>query len=610
MTIEMWLVLVLLAVPLALVMRSRWRIDVAALFLMVSLGLAQYLGFSILGNAHTPEDAVLAVSGFSQPVVITLIGLFILTQALTHNGVMRWIGQRLATAGAASERRLILLFTLVSVLLSLIMNNIAVGALLLPSAMQVAQKAKVSPSKLLMPIAFGSALGGMATYFTTANIVLSNLLLIAKPPQQPLGILTFLPTGSLIVLAGLVYLTIAGNRLLPDRKPGIKQHKIRRASKEVESLYALEERLWKARLLPKSTLTGKTLKESRIGADLGLTIVAIVRDKQTIFVPQAEEKILPGDVFLLIGREGRVRKLEALGLNVGPKPHSISAYGMTLIELALAPHSAYVGKTIKEIDFRRKYGFTVVALSRRNRNYRTDVGNLPLELGDALLITGPAERLSELHHNPDIIVFETMPEVSTIPRTKAILSLLLFAGSIALSLVGLPAYLSVLTAALVALLLRLLPFQEMYRSIEWQVVFFIAGMYAASLAMLHTGLAALASQRALTALGDAGPLTLAAFVFLLSATLTQFMGSQATAFVVGPIAISAALHLHTNPQAIAVVSAIGCTASFLTPISHPVNLIVMSPGNYRPSDFLRVGAGLMLVTFAALMLGMVVFWKL
>jgi di/tricarboxylate transporter len=190
------------------------------------------------------------------------------------------------------------------------------------------------------------------------------------------------------------------------------------------------------------------------------------------------------------------------------------------------------------------------------------------------------------------------------------MSILVFLSAIVFSLFGLPIYLSVLTSALLAILLGLLPIQEAYRSVEWQVIFFIAGMYAASLGMLNTGLAELIGRHAIDLLKDVGPLGLAAVSFLLSALLTQFMGSQATAFVVGPIAISAAIHLRTAPQAIAVATAIGCSASFLTPIAHPVNLIMMSPGNYRFKDFFRVGIGLLVVVFLTLLAGMILFWRL
>jgi di/tricarboxylate transporter len=607
----MLLVLAAILCPLALVMLNRWRIDIAALFMIVVFGLAQYFGLGILSTPHTPAATVLAISGFSQPVVITLIGLFVLTQSLTNNGVMLWLGQTLNRVGRGSETRLIFLFTLSAALLSLLMNNVAVGALLLPSAMNVARQSGVRPSKLLIPIAYGTALGGMATYFTTANIVISNLLTISRPPQPPLGVLSFAATGGLIAVAGLLFIALLGRHTLPAHEPGPEQMLARRGSTELENLYSLGERLWEAKIDRGSPLAGKTLKSSRIGERLGLAVIAIWRGRQAIFTPSAEEILAPGDVLVLVGREERVTQLAELGVQIGREESTtITRLGVTLVELILAPHSTYEAKTIKTMNFRRKYGFTVVALLRRGHSYRTDVGDLPLELGDSLLMIGPPARVRDLRSNPDILILEPDPASRAIPRRRAVTSVLVFVAAIAAALTGIPVYLAVLAAAVATMLLGLLPIQEAYRSIEWQVIFFIAGMYAASLAMVNTGLATWVGENALAPIEHLGPLGLAGAAFLLAAGLTQLMGSQATAFVVGPIAISAAIHLGTNPQAIAVAAAIGCSASFLTPTAHAVNILMMNPGNYRFNDFVRAGWGLLLVTFLALMAGMVLFWTL
>jgi len=606
----MLLVLVIIVIPLALVMLDRWRIDIAALFMIVVLGLAQYFGLGILSTPQTPSATALAISGFSQPVVITLIGLFVLTQALTNNGVMLWLGQTLNRLGRGSETRLIFLFTLSAALLSLLMNNVAVGALLLPSAMNVARQTGVRPSKLLIPIAYGTALGGMATYFTTANIVISNLLTISQPPQPPLGVLSFAATGGLIATAGILYMALIGRRALPAHEPGPEQMLARRGSTELEYLYALGDRLWEAKINRTSPLAGKTLKSSRIGENLGIAIIAIWRGRQAMFTPSADETLQPEDVLVVVGREERVSQLTQMEVNIGREQSTVTHLGVTLVELILAPHSAYEGKTIKTMNFRRKYGFTAVALLRRGRSYRTDVADMTLELGDSLLLIGAPGRVRDLRINPDVIVLEPDPASRAIPRRRALTSILIFVAAIAAALLGVPVYLAVLAAAVLTLLLGLMPIQEAYRSIEWQVIFFIAGMYAASLAMVNTGLAAWVGEQALAPIAHFGPLGLAGATFLLSAGLTQLMGSQATAFVVGPIAISAALHLGTNAQAIAVASAIGCSASFLTPTAHAVNVIMMNPGNYRFCDFVRAGWGLLLVTFLALMAGMFLFWNL
>ena len=608
MTVEMWLVVVVIGIPLILIVGNRWRVDMAAFFIIVVLGLAQYLGVGVLGDKNSSQLTILAISGFGQPVVVTLIGLFILTQTLTNNGIMLWLGQRLINGAERSVTRLILIYTLLAALLSLLMNNVVVGALLLPSAMQVSRKARIRPSKLLIPIAYGTALGGMATYFTTANIVLSNLLTIAKPPQPALGVLSFTATGGLIALAGILYITIFGRRLVPSRQPGPEQALARRASDELESIYEVGDRLWEARVESESPLAGITLQDCAVGEKFGIAVIAMRRGYQAFFSPLPNEIIRQGDILLIVGREERVTKLNDLGLKVEPEVHTITTFGLTLIELILAPHSVYAGKSVKQMNFRRKYGFTILAILRAGRSYRTDVGDMQLELGDSLLVVGSPNRVRDLRINPDIILFEADPATRPVPRLRAVLSVLVFLSAIVFSLAGFPVYLSVLASALIAILLGLLPIQEAYRSVEWQIIFFIAGMYVASLAMVNTGLAALIGQNVIYLLRNTGSLGLAASTFILSSALTQFMGSQATAFVLGPIAISAAVHFNTNPQAIAVASAIGCSASFLTPIAHPVNLIMMAPGNYRFKDFFRVGLGLWIVVFLTLMAGMILFW--
>ncbi len=606
----MWFVVIVFTLPLLMVMLNRWRLDIAGLFLIVVLGLAQFLGLDVLSESRSASAPLIAISGFSQPVVITLIGLFILTQTLIHNGVVLWIGKRLSQVGKNSVVRLVFLFTLTSALLSLFMNNVMVGALLLPSAMHVVRQSKIRASKLLIPIAFGTALGGMATYFTTANIVVSNLLTAAEPPQPPLGVLSFALTGGLIAVIGIAYMMLFGTRLLPVREPGPEQSIARRASAELEDLYSVGERLWEARLEPDSALIGQSIQRCGIGEKYGIVIAAVRHGRNAFFVPLLSEILQADDVLLVVGREERVMTLNQMGFQLKPENHSLTTFGLTLIETILAPHSLYVGKTLKELNFHRRYGFLAIALLRHQRSYRTDVASQALESGDSLLMVGPQSRIRDLRSNPNLVIFEADPASLPIPRIRAMVSILLFSCAIILALFGIPIYLSVMAAALMTVLLGYLPLQEVYRSIEWQIIFSIAGMYAASLAMVHTGLADLISRNILEVIGANGPLGLSASAYLLSAALTQVMGSQAAVFVVGPIAISAAIHLHTNPQAIAVATAIGCSASFLTPIAHPINLLIMGPGNYRSSDLLRIGFGLMVVVLLGLYAGMILFWNL
>lgn len=604
--------LLILIIPLTLVLLNRLRIDVAALIMAVSLGAMQLLGYAMLGPANTPKDAVKAISGFGEPVVITLLALFIITHGLDKSGVTRRIAFQLIRIGGGHLRLLIGAFTATSALLSLFMNNLAAAALLLPSAIEVSRQTKIKPSKLLIPVAFGSLLGGSATYFTTANIVVSELLPLASPPQHALNILDFTPTGGLIAIAGIIFLTIFGKRLLPDRQPSIKEAMSRMTGTEIEDFYHLGERIWEASVLVDSKCVNKSIKECGIGSKWGVVIAAVQHGHDEFTLPYPRQMIEPGDKLLLIGREEKIQEMAVIGLDVQPAHQNghLTYQGIKVAEVLLTPHAKVQGQTLKEIDFRKKYGLTVVALRRLNRNFRTDVGMLQLNFGDAMLVIGTGAQIQHLKLDRDFIVLEPNPADLPLQRKPALISTSIILAAIIASVLGAPVFLCMLAGAVLTILTGVLSMDEAYKAVEWPAIFLIAGMYAISLAMLQTGAARLMGTWLLGIVEPIGPLGLAAGAYILSALLTQVMGGQVTALVTGPITITAAIAMGVDAQAIAVATAIGCSASFLTPIAHPVNILMIGPANYKFRDFFRVGWILTLITFAMLLVGMVIFWKL
>lgn len=603
---------VVVALPLALVAADRLRVDVAALSIAVALGAAQFFGLGVLGRPGTPGDAIRAISGFSQPVVLTLLSLFIVTGSLEKSGVTRWIARRLLTNGRHSERFLIASLAATTALLSLAMNNLAAGALILPSALEIARRTRVKPSKLLIPVAYGSLLGGSATYFTTANIVVSDLLTTAHPPQAPLHILAFTPTGGLMAVAGIAFLALFGHRWLPDREPAPEQMMARLTGSDLEDRYQLGERLWEVRVPPGSPLAGGPLSESGIGARFGLTVAGVRRSDRVLFALPPDQIIQPEDVLLVVGREDRLSKLGEAGVEVvGEASHiQISSHGVSFLEVMPSPHSRALGRSLRELEFRAEYRLTALALFRGGRSYRTDVGNFPLALGDSLLTIGSREHLKRLRANPDFIVLE--PDLSDQPvrRREAVLTVGVLVAAITASILGLPVYLAMLAGAMLLVLTRTLEMEDAYRAVDWKSIMLIAGMSSVSLAMVSTGLARLVGEHVLALVTPLGPLGLAGGAYVLTSLLTQVMGGQVTALVTGPITISAAIGMHTDPQAVAVATAIGCSASFFTPIAHPVNLLMITPANYRFRDFFHVGWRLTLVCFVTLMAGMALFWRL
>lgn len=602
-----------IGVPLVLIATNRIRLDVAAIMTALALALAQIAGLGILGAPNTPDDAIKALSGLSQPVTVTLFSLFIITRCLDNTGVTRWLARRIMNASGQSQWRLVGLITLTSAFFSLFMNNLAAAALVLPVAMELSRRTNTKPSKLLMPVAYGSCLGGAATYFTTANIIASDLLRTANPPQAPLHILDFTPTGGLIALAGIAFITVFGRRLLPDRDPSAEQSMIRRTGSDLEDTYQLGERLWEIGVPSNSPAVEKTLADSDIGKRLGLTVVAIWHGRQAIFAPSPQQMIQEGDILLTIGREDRVVQLADMGFKVGRESSTnkhVSSRGVSFVEMILAPHSRAVGYSLKELDFRRKYGYTAVALLRDQRSYRTDVADFKLHPGDSLLLVGSPDRLKQLQRNPDFLTLETDLGDQPVRYKRAALAIAVTFVAIAAAILGFPVYLATLIAAVILILMGLISMDETYRTMEWQAIILIAGMYPVSLAMVNTGLAGVIGEVVVKIIAPFGPLGLAAGAYLFTALISQVVAGQVTTLITAPVLISAAITLHTSPQAIAVASAIACSASFLTPIAHPVNALIIGPANYRFSDFFRAGWLLTVISFVMLVIGMKVFWHL
>lgn len=596
---EEWVLVGIITAVLVGIASNRVRPDLIALLVLVTMPVTGIVSF---------EEAF---AGFSRSVVITIIGLFMITQGLEDTGVVRWTADRIRQLGGESELRLILLFMASGAALSLVMNNIAAGAVLLPAAVQVGRDSRIAPSKLLMPLSFGTLVGGMATYFTTANIIMSSIL--SDQGQGRLNMLDFFPTGGIIVLAGLLFMALVGRRLLPDRASVGQSAHLECLSRDLYDAYHLDERLWDIGVPAGSVLVGTRLKLSRIGQELGITVVGIRRKRQMIPNPDPAEIILPDDHLWVLGREERVRKMADWGVEIAPANHQTPSTlepSIDLTEVFIPPRSTAVGKTLAELLFRTRYGVTAVALWREGRSVRTDVGKVPLEVGDALLVTGQTSSIAALSNERDFVVLRGETAHPLLPH-KAGWAVLITVSVLLLAILEItPTAEAMMIGATAMALTGCINLDEAYRSIEWRVIFLIAGMLPISTGMVETGLAERCGSALVDAAAPYGPLALVGGLFFLTVLITQIIGGQVAALVIGPIAVTSALQLGVNPQAAAVTVAIACSAAFLTPVAHPVNVIMMGPGGYTFNDFFKIGAGMTLVTFLALLLGMRLFWQL
>ncbi|MFN8598344.1 MAG: SLC13 family permease [Anaerolineae bacterium] len=600
MTTQVVLLLSILVIGVAIFVSERLRPDLTALLILLALGVTGLV---------TPQQAF---SGFSNSSVILLLAVFIMTGALFHTGVSSVIGHALVRAAGRSEVRLIALVTLTAAGLSLLMNNIASAAVLMPAVMDAARRTKISPSRVLLPMAFATQLGGMATLFTTSNLVASGVLHNAG--LTGFGVFDFIPVGGLAALAGLAYLIVFGRRALPDRRPvdDLRQHE--KTRDDLLNLYQIQERVYEVHLKPQSSLIGQALKDTGIGQQLGVTVVAIERRDRYLFAPNVSEVIRKDDVLLVEGREEWACKLIEWGAIVEPVakwPNGLTTDQIDLLEVIVAPRSRLIGQTLKQIQFRTKYGLNVVALWRGDRSYRTAFSDFELQGGEALLVHGPRENFKRLQDDPDWIVLQLAERVPTRRRKMPLTLLILAAALLASAVSAWPAGFVLMMGAVAMILTGGLSMDEAYQAIDWRSVFLVAGMLPVGLALTNTGAAQLLGSAIAQATVGLGPMGIAAGLFLVTTLFNQFIpGGSAVPAVLVPIAIEAAHYVGADPRAFAMVVAIATGTSMLTPFAHPVNVLVMGPGGYHFRDFLRIGLPVVIIVFVVVMIALPLFWRI
>jgi di/tricarboxylate transporter len=594
MTPQIAFVLLLVAVVSVVLIRERLRPDLAALLLLVILGLTGLV---------KAEDLF---SGFSRSAVITIIGLFIITGGLDRTGATRLLGQQLQRLCGENETRTVLVVMISTALLSLVMNTIAAAAVLLPPVIGITRHTGMRPSRLLIPLSFGALLGGMATLFTTANILVSAALVDVG--LRPYGVLDFLPVGLLMAMVGIAFMTLFGRRLLPDRiLPG--QEKLR-ATRSLSEAYGMREAVCAAYVRPGSAMAGLSLSEGKWGERLGLNVLGISRAGAVNLAPEPKEEVLEGDVVLFTGFTD-AEELSRFGLMTTRDPAwqgQLASEQVRLVEAVLAPRSALAGKTLREIQFRERYDLSVLAIWREGNTLREALADLPLRFGDALLIQGRAQKIKLLRNNPSFLILEEDVGAAP-PARKAWLAVGLTTLAVLLPAFNLlPIAESTFAAACLMILFNCLSMDEAYSAIEWKTIFLIAGMIPLGMAMTSTGTAAFVGSGLIALLGPWGPLAVAGGIYLATTLLTQVLSGQVTPLVLAPIAIAAAQSVGADPRGMAMAVAMGCSTAFLTPISHSANMLVMGPGGYKFKDYARVGLPLTLLLFGVLLVALPVFW--
>jgi di/tricarboxylate transporter len=782
MTPDIAKVLAIVVGALILFVSNRIRMDLVALLVIVSLAVTDLVSY--------PE----ALSGFSNPAVVTVWAVFILSGGLSRTGIARLLGRNVLKFAGSSEAGLIAVLMMTAGILSAFMNNVGVAALLLPVTMDVARRTGRLPSKLLMPLAFGSLLGGLTTLIgTPPNLLASDAL--REHGLQPFGFFDFAPVGITVLLAGTAFVVLLGRHLLPTRhvirdstardlnqwethyglerrifmleipansplkgkslaeshlgsalgvtvlavirgdetnlapspsmmlRPGDRllvqgqtsrledlrdwrqlevekdslgidrllstecnlaeikigpksplsgqtigeadmrrrfglnvlalRHdgRVRRkllhgvhlqpgdcvlvqapasalekvrqsgdfasleilSSQELVDSYRLHERLFAAHVPADSQLAGRTLTETRLGEAFGLLVLGIIREGATHLMPDPDESLRPADTLLIAGDIGELSILKGLqSLEIDshkvPELSTLESEEVGLAEVVLSPFTTLAGKSPRQINFREKYGLSVLAVWREGEPLTTGLRNMPLRFGDALLLFGRRQKLILLGKDPDFLVLtEAAQEVARLE--KAPLAGIIMGIVLAPVLLGwIHISIAAVAGASLMVLTRCLTMEEAYRYIEWRAVFLIAGMLPLGIAMERTGTAELFAGGVVDMVGGYGPLAVVTAFFVITSISTQAIPPAALVVLMAPIAIRTAADLGLSPHSLMITVALAAAASFMSPITHPANIMIMGPGGYRYTDYLRLGVPLTLVVLVAVVVAVPIFW--
>ena len=597
MTTDNLLVLGILAIAILLFVSEKLRVDVVAMMVLVAL---------VVTGLVTVEGAF---SGFASPAVIVVWAVFIISGGLTRSGVADLIARQVVRLAGRSQLRLMLLIMVAVGIMSAFMSNVGAAAIMLPAVMSVARETDIPPSKLLIPLAWASLLGGNVTMIGTPPNILASSILEIYGNIEPFGFFDFVPMGTVVLIAGILYLVLVGRRLLPERTPG---------GGLVDS-YPVQEYLTEVRVADDSPLVGKTVQEADLERRYGLNVIHVhlcCQEGETV-PAMTEHRLQPGDELHLEATASAILEAgQTLGLipvpdrPIQPWEPEPERPAFELAEVVLAPSSSLRCSTLQEMDFRSRFGLAVLAIRHQGHTLFERLGDVSIDFGDSLLLQGPVEKINLLRHERDFLLLD-MPPLQTRRTQKAPVAVAILLGVLAVVAVGwLHVSVAMFIGALLMVLSGTLTMDEAYQSIDWKSIFLIAGMLPLGLAMQSTGTAQWLASHIVSLVGDWGPLAVMMGIYLVTGLLTQVISNAAAAVLAVPIAIDAALSLGASPYAFVMATVIAASTSFLMPIGHQVDVLVFGPGGYRFADYAKVGLWLNLLLFILTALVLPLIWPL
>ncbi len=579
------------------------------------IGIILVIGLIMSGVLTVPEG----LSGFSDNVIIIIGALFVLTGGLIKTGLVDLIGRRLYRISGDNEFVLTALIMAVAAISASVLKNTTTTAMFLPVVLGLAARAKIPPSRLLMPLAFGAILGGSCTLIgTSTNLAVSSALSrYASDPNlteqvtqqlQPFSMFELTPVGAIAFLFGMAYMLFLGRKWLPRRGGGdsfTEQYNIREYISEVVVLQG-------------SHLIGKTLGEADISRELDLNVLGIIRGKEERIAPSPRERIAMNDLLIVEGKAADILNIKAeAGLDIKAdftlNDRVLEGGEVQLFEIMVMRDSRLVGQTLKTVRFRQKFDLTVLAINRHGENFLDKMSSVPLKFGDVLLVQGNLESIETFVTDGELMILEDVSQgtMRTEKRRWAITAFVLF---LALSLSKLatgyeiPLVVAVLISVLLLLATKTVLYRELYSLIDFRLLVLIACMMSFGIAMEKTGTDKYLANLIVLYFEQYGSIAVLAGFFLLTVALTQPMSNQAAALVVLPVAVKTALVLGLNPRTFAIAITYAASFSFITPLE-PACVLVYTPGRYRFMDFVKIGTFLTIVVFIVAIVLVPIFWE-
>ena len=580
------IVLVLLASAIVMFAINKPRLDAVALIMLVALPFTGVL---------TVNEAL---SGFSDANIVLIAALFVIGDGLVRTGVAQRLGDWLIAKAGKSEVRLIVLLMMVVCGLGATMSSTAVTAIFIPVALRIAQSTGVSPGRLMMPLSFAALISGMMTLVATApNLVVNSEL--ERHGMEGFRFFSFTPFGLPVLALGIAYMCFA-RRWLPAQGD---QKTSRRASFSAWiDEYKLAGRESRLRIMDGSPLAGENLENLKLRGVSGANIVAIERSRKfttETLRPSAKTELRAGDILLIdlspssedirsLRAQYHLEELPLTGAYFSDRSQEIG-----LAEVLLPPTSELVGETLVEAEFRTRFGLTVIGLGRGDGALTGDLLKETLHTGDTLLLVGPWKEIERLRGDTANMVIINLPaEIDErLPAPgRALQALICLAIVIALMVSGIvPNVQAALIGCLLMGLFGCIDFASAYRSIDWKTIVLIVGMLPFSIALERTGGVDLAAEGLKQLTAGAGVHFVLATLFVITAMLGMFISNTATAILMAPVALAVALDLNVSPYPFAMIVALAASTAFMTPVSSPVNTLVVAPGRYTFGDFVRIG---------------------